>query len=217
MNDPGFTDDVYDRLAGMCAVVRVLDGDELPEAQLTGPLGFVSAGRIAIVVEAEAGRQRTIALLQEGDALVLPAGGWPGAPDARARAVTDAEMMVLTGSLDDVLCSDAAVGAWVLRAVAAAVADRELSAAIALEPRLERRLILKLRQLAERWGKVTPEGVRLDLRVTHQELGDMIGAARESITVALGRLQEQGEIIVRRRTVILRRMDDQDGTATDTA
>ena len=209
--------DVYERLAGMCAVVRVLDGDELPEAELTGPLGFVSAGRIAIVVEAEAGRQRTIALLQEGDALVLPAGGWPGAPDARARAVTDAELMVLTGSLDDVLCSDAAVGAWVLRAVAAAVADRELSAAIALEPRLERRLILKLRQLAERWGKVTPEGVRLDLRVTHQELGDMIGAARESITVALGRLQEQGDIIVRRRTVILRRMDDQDGTATDTA
>ena len=146
-----------------------------------------------------------------------PRGGWPGAPDARARAVTDAELMVLTGSLDDVLCSDAAVGAWVLRAVAAAVADRELSAAIALEPRLERRLILKLRQLAERWGKVTPEGVRLDLRVTHQELGDMIGAARESITVALGRLQEQGDIIVRRRTVILRRMDDQDGTATDTA
>jgi CRP/FNR family transcriptional regulator len=64
---------------------------------------------------------------------------------------------------------------------------------------------------------VTPEGVRLDLRVTHQELGDMIGAARESITVALGRLQDQGEIIVRRRTVIIRRMDDQDGTATETA
>lgn len=217
MNDPGFTDDVYGRLTGMCSTVRVLDGDEVPEAELTGPLGFVSAGRIAIVVEAEAGRQRTIALLQEGDALVLPAGGWPGAPGARARAATDAELMVLTGSLDDVLCADAAMGAWVLRAVAAAVADRELSAAIALEPRLERRLILKLRQLAERWGKVTPEGVRLDLRVTHQELGDMIGAARESITVALGRLQEQGEIVVRRRTVILRGLDDQDGTATDTA
>lgn len=77
--------------------------------------------------------------------------------------------------------------------------------------------MLKLRQLAERWGKVTPEGVRLDLRVTHQELGDMIGAARESITVALGRLQEQGEITVRRRTVILRHMEDQAGVATESA
>ncbi len=217
MNDLGFHDDLYERLAPLCTAVAVLAGDEVPESDLTGPLGFVSAGRMAIVVDAEAGRQRTAALLQEGDAVVLPAGGWPRVPGARVRAATDAELLVLDGSLDDVLCSDSALGAWVLRAVAAAVADRELSVAIALEPRLERRLVLKLRQLAERWGKVTPEGVRLDLRVTHQELGDMIGAARESITVALGRLQEQGEIIVRRRTVILRGMEDQAGTATDTA
>ncbi len=217
MNEPGFTDEVHARLSAMCVTIPVQAGDEVPEAEMVGPVGFVAVGRMAIVVDAETGRQRTIALLQEGDAVVLPAGGWPGAPGARVRAATDAELMVLTGSLDDVLCTQAGLGPWVLRAVAAAVADRERSVAIALEPRLERRLILKLRQLAERWGKVTPEGVRLDLRVTHQELGDMIGSARESITVALGRLQEQGDIVVRRRTVILRGLDDQDGVATDTA
>jgi CRP-like cAMP-binding protein len=217
VNEQGFTDDVYERLRGICTAVAVLAGDAAPESTLTGPVAFVSAGRVSVVVDAEAGRRRTIALLQEGDALVLPAGGWPGAPGARVRAATDAELLVLNREIGDVLCSDAGLGAWIVRAMASAVADRELSVAIALEPRLERRLVLKLRQLADRWGKVTPEGVRLDLRVTHQELGDMIGAARESITVALGRLQDQGEIIVRRRTVIIRRMDDQDGTATDTA
>lgn len=217
MNDQGFSDEVYERLQGICTPVAVLAGDEAPEATMQGPVAFVAAGRLSIVVDAEAGRSRTIALLQEGDALVLPGGGWPGAPGARMRAATDAEVLVLNRDIGDVLCSDSALGAWIVRAIAAAVADRELSVAIALEPRLERRLILKLRQLAARWGKVTPEGVRLDLRVTHQELGDMIGAARESITVALGRLQDQGEIIVRRRTVIIRHMDDQDGVATDTA
>ena len=45
----------------------------------------------------------------------------------------------------------------------------------------------------------------------------MIGAARESITVALGRLQEQGEITVRRRTVIQRQMEDQPAAATESA
>jgi len=217
VNEQGFSGDVYERLQGICTSVAVLAGDEAPEDTMQGPVAFVAAGRLSIVVDAEAGRSRTIALLQEGDALVLPGGGWPGAPGARMRAATDAEVLVLNREIGDVLCSDSALGAWIVRAIAAAVADRELSVAIALEPRLERRLILKLRQLAERWGKVTPEGVRLDLRVTHQELGDMIGAARESITVALGRLQDQGEIIVRRRTVIIRHMDDQDGVATDTA
>ena len=58
MNDPGFTDDVYERLSRMCTTIPVLAGDEVPEDELTGPLGFVSAGRMAIVVDAEAGRQR---------------------------------------------------------------------------------------------------------------------------------------------------------------
>ena len=208
MNDGGFSDEVYGRLVEVCTAVQVLAGEELPQATIRGHIGVVAVGRLAVVVDAEAGRSRTIALLQEGDALALTDGGWPGAPGARVRAVTDAELLVLSESLDDVLFSDPALAVWIIRALAFAVADRELSAAIALEPRLERRLILKLRQLAERWGKVTPEGIRLDLRVTHQELGDMVGAARESITVALGRLQEQGEISVRRRTVILRQMED---------
>ncbi len=217
MNDDGFTDEVYERLARVCRAIPVLAGDEAPEAGLQGPIGVVSAGRVAVIVDAEAGRTRTIALLQEGDVLVLPAGGWPGTPGARVHAATDAEILVLTASPAEVAASDPALATWLIHAQSAAVADRELSVAIALEPRLERRLILKLRQLAARWGKVTPEGVRLDLRVTHQEMGDMIGAARESITVALGRLDDQGEITVRRRTVILHRMADQDGVPTDTA
>lgn len=217
MTDAGFDDAVYERLAAISSAVELLAGEELTDAEVAGLIGVVSAGRVAVVVEAEAGHSRTIALLQEGDALALPGGGWAGAPGARVRAETDSELLVLTAPLDDIAFSDAAVGAWLIRALAEGVADRELSAAIALEPRLERRLILKLRQIAARWGKVTPEGVRLDLRVTHQELGDMIGGARESITVALGRLQDQGEVIVRRRTVILTRMDDQEAVATDTA
>jgi CRP/FNR family transcriptional regulator, cyclic AMP receptor protein len=217
VNDPGFSDDTYDRLVGMCSSLQVREGHEVLGADVDGVIGLVTVGRLAVVVDAEAGRQRTIALLQEGDALVLSDSGGSGAPGARVRASVDSEVLVLAIPLEDVVCRDAEVGAWVLRALAAAVADRELSAAIALEPRLERRLVLKLRQLAARWGKVTPDGVRLDLRVTHQELGDMIGGARESVTVALGRLQDQGDIIVRRRTVILQHMEDQDGVATDTA
>lgn len=217
MTDTGFGDDVYERLMAICMPLQLLTGEEMLTADIGGPIGVVSVGRLAVVVDAEAGRSRTIALLQEGDALALPAGGWAGAPGARLRAATDSEMLVVTSPLDDVACTDSVVGSWLMHALAAGVADRELSAAIALEPRLERRLILKLRQLASRWGKVTPEGVRLDLRVTHQELGDMVGGARESITVALGRLQDQGDVIVRRRTVILRAMDDQDAVPTDTA
>ena len=60
------------------------------------------------------------------------------------------------------LCLTATLGYAVVEAVFALVwpqiAERELAVAIALEPRVERRLLLKLRQLAERWGRVTPGG-----------------------------------------------------------
>ena len=217
MNDIGLPTEVRELLVSVATPVELLAGEDVAEQGVAGSIGIVSAGRFAVVVDAEGARSRTIALVQEGDALVMPTEEWQGAPGARVVAATDSEVLVVTGALDEVVAIDAAAGAWLVRAMAQAVADRELSAAIALEPRLERRLILKLRQLAERWGRVTPEGVRLDLRVTHQELADMVGAARESVTVAFGRLQDQGEIELRRRTVIIRHMDDQGRTATEIA
>ena len=217
MNDIGLPTEVRELLVSVATPVELLAGEDVAEQGVAGSIGIVSAGRFAVVVDAEGARSRTIALVQEGDALVMPTEEWQGAPGARVVAATDSEVLVVTGALDEVVAIDAAAGAWLVRARAQAVADRELSAAIALEPRLERRLILKLRQLAERWGRVTPEGVRLDLRVTHQELADMVGAARESVTVAFGRLQDQGEIELRRRTVIIRHMDDQGRTATEIA
>ena len=103
---------------------------------------------------------------------------------------------------------DPALAANLVRVLSAQIADRELAVAIALEPRVERRLLLKLRQLAERWGRVTPDGIRLDLRLTHQELANMVGAVRESVTIALGRLASAGEIEVRNRTLLIRRHDE---------
>lgn len=217
MNEVGLPADLRALLMSVATPVEVLAGEEVAEHGVAGAIGVVSVGRFRVVVDAEGARSRTIALLQEGDALVMATDAWQGAPGARIVAATDSEVLVVTGAVEEVIAIDADAGAWLVRAMAQAVADRELSTAIALEPRLERRLILKLRQLADRWGRVTPEGVRLDLRVTHQELADMVGAARESVTVAFGRLQDQGEIELRRRTVIIRRMDDQGRTATETA
>ena len=208
MSVTGLPDEVRELLVSVATPLEVLAGEDVAEHGVVGTMAIVSAGRIAVVVRADGTRSRTIALLQEGDALVMPAEDWQGAPDARAVAATDSEVLIVTGALDEVVALDPAAGAWLVRALAQAVADRELSTAIALEPRLERRLLLKLRQLAERWGRVTPDGVRLDLRVTHQELADMVGAARESVTVAFGRLQDQGEIDLNRRTVMIRRMTD---------
>jgi CRP/FNR family cyclic AMP-dependent transcriptional regulator len=56
------------------------------------------------------------------------------------------------------------------------------------------RLHVMMWYLADRWGKVTPEGVRVPLRLTHQTLGRLVGAQRPSVTTALKQLAEQGKL-----------------------
>lgn len=66
--------------------------------------------------------------------------------------------------------------------------------AILHHPRVERRLLLLLWHLAERWGRVTPDGVALRLPLTHELLAELVAARRPSVTTSLGQLVERGEL-----------------------
>lgn len=60
--------------------------------------------------------------------------------------------------------------------------------------RVEGRLLVLLWALSERWGVVTPRGVHLRLKLTHEVLGKLVGARRPSVTTALGALAEAGAL-----------------------
>jgi CRP-like cAMP-binding protein len=64
--------------------------------------------------------------------------------------------------------------------------------AIAQEPTVEARLELMLWQLADRFGKVRPNGVIVPLPLTHSVLARLVAARRPSTTTALGRLAQRG-------------------------
>lgn len=71
--------------------------------------------------------------------------------------------------------------------------------------RIEERLLLTLWHLAERYGRVSTDGVVLRLpRVSHDLLAEMIGARRPSVTGAVNALEKRGLIARRdRRTWLL--------------
>lgn len=60
--------------------------------------------------------------------------------------------------------------------------------------RVDDRLLIVLWHFADRWGTVTPAGVRLDLRLTHETLAEVTGARRPSVTTALKRLVDEGRV-----------------------
>ena len=97
----------------------------------------------------------------------------------------------------------AQLGGW--PEVAVALMDRRndrarrlaVTQAISQLTRVDRRLLSLFWHLAERWGRMTPEGVAIPLALSHRMLGQLIGARRPTVSTAVGELAARGELVRR--------------------
>jgi CRP-like cAMP-binding protein len=71
---------------------------------------------------------------------------------------------------------------------------RDVHRALSQLPRVADRIHALLWLLAEHWGRVTPDGVILPLRLTHELLGQLVGAKRPTVSLALKELDEHGSV-----------------------
>ena len=65
------------------------------------------------------------------------------------------------------------------------------------------RLRMALHRLCQSHGRKDPEGVRIDLRLTHRELANIVGVTRETATRALSRLEADKLVIARDRSFLV--------------
>ncbi|MBV9467446.1 MAG: Crp/Fnr family transcriptional regulator, partial [Solirubrobacterales bacterium] len=73
-----------------------------------------------------------------------------------------------------------------------------LTQAVTHLPRVTSRLLIFFWLLAERWGRVGPDGIQVRLPLTHEVLAMLVGAHRPTVTVALQRLA-RAELLLRER------------------
>jgi hypothetical protein len=62
---------------------------------------------------------------------------------------------------------------------------------------VERRLLALFWHLAERWGRMTPEGVVVPLKLSHRLLAELVGARRPTVTSALVALAASNALLRR--------------------
>jgi CRP/FNR family cyclic AMP-dependent transcriptional regulator len=70
------------------------------------------------------------------------------------------------------------------------------------------RVAARLVEMAERFGQPTPEGTRIALPFSQDELAGWIGASREAVSKALGVLRAAGTIRTSRMSVVVRDLAD---------
>jgi CRP/FNR family cyclic AMP-dependent transcriptional regulator len=59
---------------------------------------------------------------------------------------------------------------------------------------VEMRVDALMQQLAERWGRVHPEGIRVPLVLSHRLIGALVGARRPTVSTALTHLAERDRV-----------------------
>lgn len=125
---------------------------------------------------------------QNGDAdITLPhAGGWSVLRHSRM-AVLDGGFTLRLGRYPEVISALFARAVRRSRLLA-------LNMAIVHQPRVDVRLQMLFWHLADRWGTVHHDGVRVPLRLTHEVLAELVAARRPSVTKALGELAAQGAV-----------------------
>ena len=153
-------------------------------------LGLLLADGL-ITAQLEAGRGQVAWLLGAGD-LIRP---WEIAHvqlarAARWRALTDGRMVrIERGDDPDATAIERVMGR------ASRTSQWLLATSLILSsPSIAERLLLLFALYAERWGKVTTDGVRIKLPLTHELLGRLCGARRPTVTLAMKSLEEDGFI-----------------------
>jgi len=185
-------------------------------AQLTVPVLAVRRGDADVAEQLGGGRQILAALVLEGmlvqrlrireqavmrmlgpgDYLVRPGSSASGLlSDARWSVAVDSRLAVMGNELL------AAIGRWPSLIIGwcdrLGAQSERLAAQLAIcqLPRVADRLLGIMWLLADSWGRVTTSGVSLPLALTHESLGELIGARRPTVTLALGELVERGAIV----------------------
>jgi CRP/FNR family cyclic AMP-dependent transcriptional regulator len=139
------------------------------------------------------GRRRSCELFGPGD-LIRPwdADGEyaPLVVGVSWRVLVPTRLAVLDGAFSARMARWPSLHAQLLGRVARRARHLALVQAVTHLPRIHTRLVLLFWLLAERWGRFGPDGVRIELPLTHEVLALLVGAQRPSVTVALQRLNQ---------------------------
>lgn len=164
----------------------------LPSDQSRAVLLLV-AGRVKICHLTPEGKELILALIEPGELFGELALLDPGARQELAETVEASTLVSLPGEALARLLekhSELSLGITRLVGLRRRRIEQRLKSLV-FQPHRSR-LIHLLLELAERYGRRTPEGLLIDLRLSQQNLAAIIGSSRESVTLGLGELVAEG-------------------------
>jgi Crp-like helix-turn-helix domain len=142
------------------------------------------------------GGARSIVTCEAGPGQIM----LPPSPDDVLVGLVPSRLIGITEHARDRLLEIPEISKALLDLSAAALSRKQEALANFGHKRHIERVRHKLLQLAESYGRVSRDGIRIDFPVSHTLLADMIGSTRETVTRSVDELQRTGFVARRGHT-----------------
>jgi len=193
------------------AGVRVVERRFKPKDTIFTPgdpddqLYFLLSGTIRLYKMYGDYKEATTALLKKGGIfgkLSLVEGRWQ---DVFAEAVTEVEVAsVQKSALETVLKRQPEFAMKLFSSLSERLRQSDEVIESLLHREVSSRLATLLLNLSDRFGEGNGSGTLLDVRLTHQDLANMIASTREAVSKVMSELQREGYIEVKSHKIVIR-------------
>jgi len=200
-----FEDSALDDLARLFGIQRFRKHETIFREGDPGEKFYVVLeGSVAVVREAAQRRESILSILTTGDFFGEMSVFDTSARSAGIRTLTAASVGVLgRDEFLSLIDRNPRVGRLLVIALAERLRAANALLAAATSQDIRARLAALLLNLAEHFGEPVEEGTRITLRLTNQEMANMIGTTRETVNRTLNRFWDEHLIDMGAATVVV--------------
>jgi CRP/FNR family transcriptional regulator, cyclic AMP receptor protein len=155
---------------------------------------FIESGEVKLVMLSSEGKECTLAIHSTGDIFgELCLSGLKGRQETATVMEDTVLKRIPCDKFLDRLSRDALLVGFV-KYLAVRIADQQVVIANLVTVDSEQRLGKTLLQLARKLGKKDPRSIRIELRISHEELASMVGTTRPRVSMFMQRFRNLGLI-----------------------
>jgi CRP/FNR family transcriptional regulator, cyclic AMP receptor protein len=180
--------DEADEILAECPVFDAAPGEPHFRASFPGVELLAVEQGFVVLRSSPDGLARSIVTCEAGPGRVL----LPPTDEEVLFALVPARLIGIDRDARDRLLAAPGAAGTLLDLIASSLAQKQEALGNFAHTRHVERVRRKLLQLAESYGRVVQDGIRIDFPVSHTLLADMIGSSRETVTRALDELQRAG-------------------------
>jgi hypothetical protein len=115
----------------------------------------------------------------------------------RWNALSEVRIGLLDRAVSAQLGAYPEIGAVIVDRMSERAQRLAITQAISQLNRVDQRLLALFWHLAERWGRVAPNGISVPLALSHRLIGELVGARRPTVSTALAELAHESQLVRR--------------------